>query len=436
MPAVAERESKAARFLRYRFGTRLGVPHELWRSAGVNGRISECVSIKQGGNAEPSVPMRDGGFFYFTYYKGEGAMQEGREFSKKDTNITKGILVILMVIHHVLDPFFVYTEEIQWRFLSRELAEPFIAFFCKQCVGGFVFLTVYGMTKAYMQCEANDKNMLKIMSVRLIKLYAAFEVIYMGNLLYRKLKDIPIKEVYISAEGKFEPVQMILDALGFAFYYKTPTMNVTWWYMALAVLVLVTVPVLYYVYKKVGLVLLPAAILVLNQTNYTTVVSTMVLAMVFADRKVFEKIDTLRFFHSKILTNVIIFLTSVLSLKVVYEYVKFFKEGWHMYPLGAIAICVLVYKFIACLPIMSTVLEFLGKHSGNIFMMHTLIYYYYYTEFIYSFAYPVRIVLVLLGCSLAVSVVLELVKKYSGYTACVNKLCNKINGIAIENKEN
>lgn len=367
-------------------------------------------------------------------------MQLGREFSKKDTYITKGVLVILLLIHHVLDPFYSYSEVVQWRFLNKELADPFIAFFCKQCVGGFVFLTVYGITKAYKKCEANDKNMLKIMGVRLVKLYAAFEVIFVANLLYRKWQDLPIKEVYMSGEGKFESVQMILDALGFAFYYKTPTMNVTWWYMMLAVLILVTVPILYYLYRKLGLLLIPLSLLVpihiFNQTDFSTVVSTMVLAMVFADRQVFERIDAVRLFHSKIAANVIIFLTSILTLKLVYEYVKFFKEGWHMYPLGAIAICVLVYKFIACLPIMSKVLEFLGKHAGNIFMAHTFIYYYYYTDFIYSFAYPVRIVLVLLGCSLALSVVLELVKKYSGYTACVNKLCNKINGITIEVKEN
>lgn len=341
-------------------------------------------------------------------------MQPGREFSKKDTNITKGVLVVLLLIHHVFDPFFDYSEVVQWRFLSQELANPFIAFFCKQCVGGFVFLTVYGITKAYKNCEMNEKNVLRIMGVRLVKLYAAFEVIFVCNLLYRKIKHIPIKEVYMSGEGKFEPVQMILDALGFAFYYKTPTMNVTWWYMALAVLILVTVPVLFYIYKKVGLALVPIALLVpllvWNQTNYTTVVSTMVVAMVFADRQVFERIDTIRLFNSKLVTNCIILLGSLLSLKIVYEYVKFFEEGWHMYPLGAVAICVLVYKVLALIPILNVALQFIGKHSGNIFMIHTFIYYYYYTDFIYSFAYPVRIFVVLLGCSLALSVVLELAK--------------------------
>ena len=50
----------------------------------------------------------------------------------------------------------------------------------------------------------------------------------------------------------------------------------------------------------------------------------------------------------------------------------------------------------------SLIFQYLGKHSMNIFMIHTFIFAYFYRDFIYSFKYPILIFLVLLVFSLGV----------------------------------
>ncbi|MDO4304999.1 MAG: hypothetical protein Q4D94_13915, partial [Bacillota bacterium] len=48
----------------------------------------------------------------------------------------------------------------------------------------------------------------------------------------------------------------------------------------------------------------------------------------------------------------------------------------------AFLIPLLVFDIVAYVPILSHVLKFLGKHATNIFLTHTFIYYYFYTDFI------------------------------------------------------
>lgn len=57
-----------------------------------------------------------------------------------------------------------------------------------------------------------------------------------------------------------------------------------------------------------------------------------------------------------------------------------------------------------------TSLEFIGRHSMNIFLFHTFIYYYYFRELIYAPRNPILIFLLLLGICLIVSVLIEKIK--------------------------
>lgn len=54
---------------------------------------------------------------------------------------------------------------------------------------------------------------------------------------------------------------------------------------------------------------------------------------------------------------------------------------------------------------------FLGRHSMNIFYMHTFIYYYWYHDFIYSVQYAVLITPWLVLVSLMISFIIEMFKK-------------------------
>ena len=60
-------------------------------------------------------------------------------------------------------------------------------------------------------------------------------------------------------------------------------------------------------------------------------------------------------------------------------------------------------------------LEFLGKHSLNMFLMHTFIRHYWYHDFIYSFKYAWIDTLVLIVITVILSMIIEWLKDITGY---------------------
>ena len=75
---------------------------------------------------------------------------------------------------------------------------------------------------------------------------------------------------------------------------------------------------------------------------------------------------------------------------------------------------IMFYKQIKITNI-SQSLEFIGKHSMNIFLFHTFIYWYYFKEFIFWSRNPIIIYLTLLIVCLLVSMALEIVKQKIGF---------------------
>ena len=63
-------------------------------------------------------------------------------------------------------------------------------------------------------------------------------------------------------------------------------------------------------------------------------------------------------------------------------------------------------------------LDYLGRHSGNMYMVHTFLYYYWFSEFFYSLR-PVLMYGVLLSGSLVISEVLECLKELIGWNRMV-----------------
>lgn len=71
-------------------------------------------------------------------------------------------------------------------------------------------------------------------------------------------------------------------------------------------------------------------------------------------------------------------------------------------------------------------MTYLGKHSMNMYMVHTFIFSYFFHDFIYGFKYPILIFLALLLSSLAVSVVLETLKTKLKFYVLVSRITNKL----------
>lgn len=78
------------------------------------------------------------------------------------------------------------------------------------------------------------------------------------------------------------------------------------------------------------------------------------------------------------------------------------------------------------IPVTSSVMQCLGKHSGNMFLIHNQIYSYYFRSFIYSFKHWAVILFALLAVSFFVSILMEKLKKALRYDKFMEILGKKI----------
>lgn len=85
-----------------------------------------------------------------------------------------------------------------------------------------------------------------------------------------------------------------------------------------------------------------------------------------------------------------------------------------------------VYDFFVDIPVIGRVLEFLGKHSLNMFLTHTFIRWVWFKDFTYSLHYAVVIYGFLVISTVLISVLLEEVKKLIHYSDWIKWIQNKI----------
>lgn len=347
-------------------------------------------------------------------------------FSKKHSTITKGILIIIMLAHHVFFPDNMVLHEVKTILRNPVLVTQIITFF-KICVAGFSFLSAYGITRALKnKMQQNAASGMSVIAIRLIKLESAVIILYVLAALY---KQFIMREsiAYFYAETDMDTAHIVLsmciDALGLATYMGITPLNVTWWYLSYAILLIVVMPFIYKAYEKFRYLLLPAACTVSlaipnARVEFWCYLPTVFLGCAFAYEDWFEKLKEWKQENAIIKTGK--FLACLFLLYLSYLFSKYTALEFSY--LLVFVIPYMVYEFIAFIPGLNFCLEFLGKHATNIFLIHTFIYYYFYPEFIYSFRDTWKILPVLLGVSLGVSIVVNLFKKYSGYNRLTEKL--------------
>lgn len=346
-------------------------------------------------------------------------------FDLKQSNIAKGFFVMVMVFHHV---FHVHMNYNLTFVTGREVPDLLtkIALYGKVCVGGFCFLSAYGITKKLMAEKTTAKN---VVISRLVKLYLAYWPIYLfgiiGTLLFGNKS---LSSIYISVETQsFSWILPVLDVLGLADFFKTPMLNAHWWYMSVALYVIILTPAIYYLCKKFKYlpafaILTLAYIIDIYSFCYIAITGLGVLC---------AKEDLLVKLKTKICSNVVTRIVGYLAILLLniagYELYRISSELPAM-PLSLAACLLLCYVILADIPGLSHVLAFLGKHSANIYYVHGFLYLYWFTYTIYSLANKPLIYVVVLAGSLALSIILELIKKLVRYNKLEQTIIQKLSG--------
>jgi hypothetical protein len=355
-----------------------------------------------------------------------------RPFSKETTNITKGILIILMLIHHL------FSDDVIENMGLIPVCDDVVfrthfILYLRIILACFAFLSAFGIARGYKGKEISPELCLKKTAGRLISLFSMMLPIYVLAILYmRFVRGEHVKLLYVGAEGKFSLVYMLADMFGLSSYFGRTGFNITWWYLSYAFLLIVAAPLMVELYKKYRYaVLLPTMVLPVvlfkSDVHFAVLLPTAMLGIAFAWEDWFEKIHDYIHDGEKKVVKILGFALITILFYVVSWFAVIDLDMTYFFPM-TIAFAFVAYEYVSYTRILKTVLRFLGENCTNIFLTHTLIYYYWYQDFIYSFKYTVLIFLVLMGISLAISVVLELLKKFTGYNKLVKNIITRITG--------
>lgn len=344
-----------------------------------------------------------------------------RTFDKRATNLCKGIAILLMYIHHCF-----YTKasmsgaSVVFAPFTKRQTMAF-AQTCRVCVAVFVFLSAYGVYKSARGKYAFDGAFFRERYVPLVfrryrTLLWNFAVIYVLSQLLSPLIGISRVSVYGESFWK-RALYTAVDGLGLADLWNTPTYNGTWWYLPFAFLLIFLLPVLAAAVDYLGYAAVPLALLLpplagcsMKQTFFRYFF-TMTLGLVCAKYDLMERISAeMCRAKWKFLTGAAacpVMIAILLAMRYRFGRAYLFEGA------NAALICFFGYAVLGRVPGLNRALAFLGKHSMNMFFIHTLVRgaSSRFHAFSYAPRYPALIVLLLVADTLALSVLIEWLKK-------------------------
>lgn len=314
---------------------------------------------------------------------------------------------MIMLFHHLFYRM-EFIDMYWWHFqISGHPIIQILAYHMKICVAIFVFLSAYGLTFSYTKSNPkNTKYILKYIFNKIIKLYELYWPCVAVCIAIGWITKTRIPTEIYSSIGQF-----IRDLFGIAYITDGVTPYVgAWWYISLTILIYIVFPILYKIMKKypIPILIISFCLGIVNFTDipifieiqrYTFIV---MLGIYFANNNIFNKL-----FEWSFKKRILVFTSLSLLLLLLIRFVKSFTFDGFL----VVSIIMLLLTLIDRMPITNKIFKYIGIHSGNIFLIHGIIYRYSFIDFIYSFKYPILIFAVLLIISLVISIILELLKK-------------------------
>lgn len=369
------------------------------------------------------------------------------KFTKEHTMQMKGIAIIILLFHHCFlnaqrwatVPYEKLATTKGWGYYPISFAPfsshtiQYLASFSKICVAMFVFMTGYGMWVSY-ESQKKKTTMSNYIKKRMVTLMTGFLIIFV------------VTEVLAIPTGRFievyghdfrSVVYMIIDALGLAKLLGTPLFCLTWWYMSVAIVLIMIFPFVHSIMEKYQWVVVVASIIVPRacgfgqSTDLFRYLLAYTLGMYFAQHDLLARIKE-KFMEQNVEGKLLSLIVSLIGLAVIIKCRQNAWIGWKYLDFwdGFAAMYVIIISYIYILNGKWIVkgLGFLGKHSMNIFLIHSFYRDVFFHEFTYSFYYAWLDYIVLMAISLVTSIVLEWFKKlirYEKFIEWVKRLVTK-----------
>ena len=369
------------------------------------------------------------------------------KFTKEHTMQMKGIAIIILLFHHCFlnaqrwatVPYEKLATTKGWGYYPISFAPfsshtiQYLASFSKICVAMFVFMTGYGMWVSY-ESQKKKTTMSNYIKKRMVTLMTGFLIIFVVT----EILAIPTgRFIEVYGHDFRSVVYMIIDALGLAKLLGTPLFCLTWWYMSLAIVLIVIFPFVHSIMEKYQWVVVVASIIVPRacgfgqSTDLFRYLLAYTLGMYFAQHDLLARIKE-KFMEQNVAGKLLSLIVSLIGLAVIIKCRQNAWIGWKYLDFwdGFAAMYMIVISYIYILNGKWIVkgLGFLGKHSMNIFLIHSFYRDVFFHEFTYSFYYAWLDYIVLMAISLVTSIVLEWFKKlirYEKFIDWVKRLVTK-----------
>ena len=369
------------------------------------------------------------------------------KFTKEHTMQMKGIAIIILLFHHCFlnaqrwatVPYEKLATTKGWGYYPISFAPfsshtiQYLASFSKICVAMFVFMTGYGMWVSY-ESQKKKTTMSNYIKKRMVTLMTGFLIIFVVT----EILAIPTgRFIEVYGHDFRSVVYMIIDALGLAKLLGTPLFCLTWWYMSLAIVLIMIFPFVHSIMEKYQWVVVVASIIVPRacgfgqSTDLFRYLLAYTLGMYFAQHDLLARIKE-KFMEQNVEGKLLSLIVSLIGLAVIIKCRQNAWIGWKYLDFwdGFAAMYVIVLSYIYILNGKWIVkgLGFLGKHSMNIFLIHSFYRDVFFHKFTYSFYYAWLDYIVLMAISLVTSIVLEWFKKlirYEKFIDWVKRLVTK-----------
>lgn len=338
-------------------------------------------------------------------------------FSPKDTRICKGFGILIMLFHHMYADVARFSDvSLNFAPLSQGLAVE-ISNYMKICVGIYVFLSAYGLALSYDKWKKGDGTFI---AFRYLKMMVPFFAIYVLMILLSLVfgENWNISKAYgLAADPGLRDIcalgfAMVTDFLGLAHLFGTPTFCATWWYMSLAILIILLIPLLCRLCRKLGwgyAAILAAAApfaLGLNVVSLTRYFLCIVLGVGFAQENILAKCKETVCRKGKL--GYFLGFTALLTLSFLLRQGKYKGALIEIWDSVIPVLWILyIYFFVCDLPILSRALDFFGKYSTTMFLTHTFIRYYWFRPLVYSQENAWLNYLILVALSTAAAMVID-----------------------------
>lgn len=369
------------------------------------------------------------------------------KFTKEHTMQMKGIAIIILLFHHCFlnaqrwatVPYEKLATTKGWGYYPISFAPfsshtiQYLASFSKICVAMFVFMTGYGMWVSY-ESQKKKTTMSNYIKKRMVTLMTGFLIIFVVT----EILAIPTgRFIEVYGHDFRSVVYMIIDALGLAKLLGTPLFCLTWWYMSLAIVLIMIFPFVHSIMEKYQWIVVVASIIVPRacgfgqSTDLFRYLLAYTLGMYFAQHDLLARIKE-KFMEQNVAGKLLSLIVSLIGLAVIIKCRQNAWIGWKYLDFwdGFAAMYMIVISYIYILNGKWIVkgLGFLGKHSMNIFLIHSFYRDVFFHEFTYSFYYAWLDYIVLMAISLVTSIVLEWFKKlirYEKFIDWVKRLVTK-----------